>query len=141
MDWVLVEEEHNRGSGDPFVARTVMQAGDVVKYYQLGDTREVEVVGVYDRYRRHLHQCADIAESIVSEIEQKSAVLKTHLEDKKENEILRLPAVENLTNDVETFLYHAKLGFRELKDIFLYTHEKEFKPTTQYEHIATWADR
>lgn len=139
MNWVLVEEEHNRGSGDPFVARTTMQAGDIVKLYQLGKEREIAAVGVYDTYRRHLHQCSDIAKRLITEIEQKENILKTHLEERKNGDVLRLPAAHNLSNDVETFLYHAKLGFRDIKDIFQHTLDKKFKATTQYKHVASWA--
>ena len=141
MNWVLAEEEHNRGSADPFVARTTMQAGDIVELYQLGKEQEIAAIGVYDSYRRHLHQCSDIANRLVLEIETKGEVLKQHLAERKDGEILRLPAAENLTNDVETFLYHAKLGFREIKDVFLHTLNKGFRATTQFEHIANWSEK
>jgi len=141
MKWILTEEEHNRGSADPFVARTVMQAGGIVTLYELGEDREQGVVHVFNQLRRHLHQCDDIGRRLVSEINRKSEVLKKHLSEKGAQETLRLPAAENLTNDVETFLYHAKLAFRELKDLFLHTLSKPFKATTQYKHIANWAEK
>ncbi len=140
MKWILAEEEHNRGSADPFVARTVMQAGRIVPLYELGKDREQGVIHVFNQLRRHLHQCDDISRRLVSEINRKSDVLKQHLAENEAQGTLRLPAAENLTNDVETFLYHAKLSFRELKDVFLHTLGKSFKATTQYKHIADWAE-
>lgn len=141
MTWILAEEEHNRGSADPFVARTVMQASRIVPLYELGKYREQGVVHVFNQLRRHLHQCDDIGRRLVSEINRKSEVLKEHLAENEAQRILCLPAAENLTNDVETFLYHAKLSFRELKDLFLHTLSKPFKATTQYKHIADWAEK
>jgi hypothetical protein len=140
MKWILVEE-HNRGSVDPFVARTVMQAGRIVPLYGLGEVREQGVIYVFDQLRRHLHQCDDISRRLVSEINLKSDVLHERLAKNEAQEILRLPAAENLTNDVETFLYHAKLTFRELKDVFLHTLGKSFKATTRYKHIANWSEK
>ncbi len=140
MKWILAEEEHNRGSADPFVARTVMQAGRIVPLYELGKDREQGVVHVFNQLRRHLHQCDDIGRRLVSEINRKSAVLNEHLSENEAQGTLRLPAAENLTNDVETFLYHEKLAFRELKDLFFHTLSKRFNATTQYKHIADWAE-
>lgn len=141
MNWILAEEEHNRGSADPFVARTVMQAGRIVSLYELGKDREQGVVSVFNLLRRHLHQCDDIGRRLVSEINRKSEALQERLVENQPQGILRLPAAENLTNDVETFLYHAKLAFRELKVLFLHTLGKNFKATTQYKNIADWADK
>lgn len=141
MTWILAEEEHNRGSADPFVARTVMQAGQIVPLYELGKDREQGVVHVFNQLRRHLHQCDDIGKKLVSEINHKSEALREHLAENKAQGTLRLPAAENLTNDVETFLYHAKLAFRELKHLFLHTLGKSFKATTRYKHIADWAEK
>lgn len=141
MKWILAEEEHNRGSTDPFVARTVIQAGRIVPLYGLGKDKEQGVVHVFNQVRRHLHQCDDIGRRLVAEINRKSEVLKEHLAENKAQGPLRLPAAENLTNDVETFLYHAKLAFRELKDLFLHILNKPFKATTQYKHIADWAEK
>lgn len=141
MNWILVEDEHNRGSADPFVARTVMQAGGIVPLYELGKDKDQGVLHVVNQFCRHLHQCNDISRRLVSEINRKSDVLKEYLAEKKVAEPLRLPAAENLTNDVETFLYHAKLAFRELKGVFLYTLGKNFNATTQYKHIADWSEK
>lgn len=141
MKWILAEEEHNRGSADPFVARTVIQAGRIVSYYELGEDRERKVAHVFNQLRRHLHQCDDIGRRLVSEINRKSEALQERLSENELQGILHLPAAENLTNDVETFLYHAKLAFRELKALFLHTLGKRFKTTTQYKHIANWADK
>jgi hypothetical protein len=141
MSWVLVQEEHHRGSADPFVARTTLQAGYLAGYFQLGEEKEQGILGVFDRYRRHLHQCHDIAQRIVQEIEVNSQELKVVLANHRAGDVLRLPSVRNLTNDVETFLYHAKLAFRELKDLFLYTQDKGFKASTQYNHMADWSEK
>lgn len=139
MAWVLVEEEHFRGSSDPIVARTTMQAGNLVKLFGLTKEDEMRVIQVFDKFRRHLHQCDEIANRVIAEIEEKGAGLTKKLDDRKEGEVLRLPAVKNLTNDIETFLYHAKLALRELKVLFQYTQGKSFKATTQYDHIADWS--
>lgn len=72
MKWILTEEEHHRGSADPFVARTVMQAGRIVQLYELGEDREQGVIHVFNQLRRHLHQCDDIGRRLVSEINSKS---------------------------------------------------------------------
>jgi hypothetical protein len=141
MKWVLVEEEHYRGSSDPVVARTVMQAGQIVKFYELNEEKEQGVIHVLDQLRRHLHQCDDISRRLVYEINRKSDAVRGRLKQNNAQESLHLPAAENLTNDVETYLYHAKLVFRELKDVFLHTLGKGFKATTQYSHIADWSEK
>lgn len=141
MSWVLVEEEHHRGSADPFVARTTLQAGYLAGHFQLGEEKEQGILGVFDKYRRHLHQCHDIAQKIVLEIEVNSQELTGVLANHRSGDVLRLHSVRNLTNDVETFLYHAKLAFRELKDLLLYTQDKGFKASTKYSHIADWSEK
>ena len=68
------------------------------------------------KVRRHLHECDDIARRIVAEISEHSDALKAQLLDEREPaQPFRIPAGGNLTNDVETFLYHVKLALRELK--------------------------
>ena len=142
MAWVLAEEEHKRGSADPFVARTVVQAGRIVSPYALGIDKERSIMHVFDQVRRHLHECDDIARRIVAEILEHSDTLKAQLLDEREPaQPLRMPAVGNLTNDVETFLYHIKLALRELKGVFNPTLGKRFKETTQYKHIAEWSEK
>lgn len=111
MNWVLAQEEHHRGSADPYVSRTILQAGYLASYFQLGEEKEQGISSVFDKYRRHLHQCHDISQRIVDEIEAHSQALKVALANQRAGEPLRLPSVRNLTNDVETFLYHAKLAF------------------------------
>ena len=64
MAWILAEEEHMRGSTDPFVARTVLQAGRIVPLYELGEDNEQSIMLVLDKLRRHLHECDDIAQRI-----------------------------------------------------------------------------
>lgn len=141
MNWVIAEEEHNRGSSDPVVARTVMQAGQIVKFYDLNEEKEQGVVHVFNQLRRHLHQCDDIGRRLVFEINKKSDVLHERLKQNNAQKTLHLPSADNLTNDVETYLCHAKLSFRELKDIFSHTLDKSFKATTQYSHIADWSEK
>lgn len=141
MNWVLIQEEHHRGSVDPYVARTTMQAGYLASHFQLGEEKERGILSVFDKYRRHLHQCHDISQRIVQEIEGHSETLKASLENQEAGAALRLPSVRNLTNDVETFLYHAKLAFRELKGLFLFTQDKKFGTKTQYNHIADWSEK
>ena len=141
MNWVLVQEEHHRGSVDPYVARTIMQAAYLASHFQLGQEKDKGISSVFDKYRRHLHQCHDISQRIIQEIEGHSQALNTSLKNRQTSEVLRLPSVRNLTNDVETFLYHAKLAFRELKGLFLFTQDKKFRTTTQYNHIADWSEK
>ena len=129
MAWILSEEEHKRGSADPFVARTVLQAGRIVPQYELGKDKEQSIMHVFDQVRRHLHECDDIAQRIVAEILENSDALKAQLAEREPAQLLRMPAVGNLTNDVETFLYHVKLALRELKDVFNPTLGKSFKET------------
>ena len=114
MAWVLAEEEHKRGSADPFVARTVLQAGRIVSLYELEEDKVQSIMHVFDQVRRHLHECDDIARRIVAEILEHSDALKAQLGERDPAQPLRIPAVGNLTNDVETFLYHIKLALREL---------------------------
>ncbi len=141
MKWVLVEDEHHRGSADPYVSRTILQAEYLTRYFQLDEKKEQGICSVFNEYRRHLHQCHDIAQRVIQEIEVKSQELKTTLANRSTEDILQLPSVRNLTNDVENFLYHAKLAFRELKDLFLYTQDKDFNEKTRYSHIAEWSEK
>lgn len=141
MAWILVDEEHQRGSADPFVARTVLQAGRIVPLYELRKDKEQLIIHVFDQLRRHLHQCDDIAQRIVADISDSSNGLRAQLAGHTPVQPLRMPAVRNLTNDVETFLYHAKLALRELKVVFDPTLGKGFKETTQYMHIADWSEK
>ncbi len=141
MAWILAEEEHKRGSADPFVARTVLQAGRIVPLYELGEDREQSIIHVFDQVRRHLHECDDIARRVVTEILESSNALRAQLAESEPAQPFRIPAVGNLTNDIETFLYHVKLALRELKGIFSPTLGKSFKETTQYKHIAEWSEK
>lgn len=141
MRWWLAEEEHGRGTSDPIVARTVLQARKLIGLYELTEKNSQGAVSVFNNVRRHLHQCDDIAKELVRDIKEKSEQLPQSLERGQETAVIRLPAASNLTNSVETYLYHAKLVFRELKGVFKYTLGKGFKPTTQYNHIADWSQK
>lgn len=139
MNWVLVEEEHHRGTADPYVARTIFQTGDLCELFQLETTEKQGILGVFSRYGRHLHQCDEISKRITAEINKHSERLKIS-DNARDEKIFRVPSVKNLTSDIETFLYHAKLAFRELKGLFRFTQGKTFKSTTQYNHIADWSE-
>jgi hypothetical protein len=141
MSWILADEEHRRGSADPFVARTVLQATRIIPLYELGTDNETAIMRVLNNVRRHLHQCDDVSQRIVTEISEGTDTLKAQLANRDPVQPLRMPAVGNLTNDVETFLYHTKLALRELKEIFGPTLGKRFKETTQYTHIADWSEK
>ncbi len=140
MNWVLVEEEHHRGSADPYMARTIIQAGDLCELFELGTEEKQGILDVFHRYRRHLHQCDEISQRTIAQINKHSEELKISANARNEK-VVRLPSVRNLTNDIETFLYHAKLAFRELKGLFRFTQGKKFRSTTQYDHIADWSER
>lgn len=141
MNWILQDEEHHRGSADPYVARTTIQAGYLSKFFELGEEREQGIIGVFDRYRRHLHQCDEISQRVIGQINEHSTALKNSSANTRNDKVFRLPSVRNLTNDIETFLFHAKLAFRELKDLFQFTQDKKFKETTRFVNIANWSTK
>ena len=118
-----------------------MQAGKLVPLYELGDKKEAEIYSAVGSIRRHLHQCDDVARRVLDEIDLGDSEIKAHLETREEEAPLRLPAVSNLTNDIETFLYHAKLVLRDTKRLFPAILDKQFRETTQYSHIADWSSR
>ena len=140
MNWVLIEDEHNRGTADPYVARTILQASELCELFELGTEEKQGIVGVFQKYRRHLHQCDEISQRIIVQMNNYSDELKISAQPRDE-EILRLPSVRNLTSDIETFLYHAKLAFRELKGLFQFTQGKKFSSTTRYNHVADWSKK
>ena len=139
MNWILVEEEHHRGTADPYLARTIIQAGDLCELFELGSEEKQGILSVFNLYRRHLHQCDEISQRIIVQITEHSEALKKSVKARNE-ETFELSSVRNLTNDIETFLFHAKLAFRELKRLFQFTQDKKFKSTTRYEHIADWSE-
>ena len=141
MNWVLQEEEHHRGSADPYVARTTIQAGYLSAYFELGEDKEQGIIGVFDRFRRHLHQCEEISRRVIAQITEHSEALRHSSLNTRNDEVFKLPSVRNLTNDLETFLFHTKLAFRELKDLFRFTQDKKFKQTTRYVNIANWSKK
>ena len=139
MRWVLANDEHGKGSSDLIVARTIIQAGKLASLYELKEEDNLRIAGIYNEVRRHLHQCDNLSKDIVREVNDKYEQLRAEGGATYGDGVIRLPAVNNLTNNVETYLYHAKLVFRELKGIFEPTLGKSFKPSTQYEHIADWS--
>lgn len=140
MNWVLIEDEHNRGTADPYVARTIFQTGDLCELFELGTEEKQRIVGVFNLYRRHLHQCDEISKRIIAQINKHSERLKVSV-NAGDEKMFRLPSVKNLTNDIETFLYHAKLAFRELKGLFQFTQGKTFSSRTRYNQIADWSEK
>ena len=44
MNWVIAKDEHNCGSTDPIVARTVIQAGKIVPLYEFSHDKEQAIV-------------------------------------------------------------------------------------------------
>lgn len=141
MRWVLANDEHGKGSSDPIVARTVIQAGKLAALYELKEEDSLRIAGIYNEIRRHLHQCDNISKDIVREINNKYEQLRLEGGATYGDGVIHLPAANNLTNNVETYLYHAKLILRELKGVFEPTLGKSFKPLTQYKHIADWSDK
>lgn len=139
MRWVFANDEHGKGSSDPIVARTIIQAEKLAALYELKEEDCLRIAGIYNEVRRHLHQCDNISKDIVGEINDKYGQLRFEGGAANGDGAIHLPAASNLTNNVETYLYHAKLVFRELKGVFEPTLGKNFKPSTQYEHIADWS--
>ena len=140
MNWVLVEEEHHRGTADPYVARTIIQAGDLCELFELGTKEKQGILSVFNLYRSHLHQCDEISQRIIVQITEHSEALKNSAKTRNKK-VFELPSVRNLSNDIKTFLYHGKLAFRELKGLFRFTQGKQFRSTTQYDHIADWSKK
>lgn len=141
MSWIIADDEHSKGSSDPVVARTIIQAGKLVAPYELNEGKNIRITSIYNEVRRHLHECDDISQRIMRETTEIYEQVRSSLSQYQGNSTIRLPAVSNLTNSVETYLYHAKLVFRELKDVFKPILGKEFNPSTQYVHIGDWSEK
>ena len=109
----------DRGTATPCVARTMPQTRELAQAFLLDEkTSQVLMERSYE-VMRHLIGCVDIGERIRAEVrEGRRRIAAGEVKIQAGGQVAELPSLGALQNDVEMFLYNAKLALRDTGGLF-----------------------
>jgi hypothetical protein len=127
------------GTSNPIVARTSIQIRELMQPYGLGEEKEAVIFGTFfTEVRPRLIRCMEISNRIFDEVENIiGEINKNGLQMQSQGNVVHLPHVTQLTEDVETFLYNSKSALRDVAKIFFPLFGKEFDHC-KYNEISDW---
>ena len=128
----------DRGTATPCVARTVPQTHALAQAFFLDETTKQVVMEFSYEVMRHLIDCADIGERIRSEVrEGRRRIAAGEVKIQAGGQVAELPSLGALQNDVETFLYKAKLVLRDTGGLFKPLLDQHFEH--RYHRARAWS--
>jgi len=130
----------NYGSSTPAVARTVMQASELMQAFPISDEIRSEVNAALFEVQRQLIRCVQVWEQVRDSVaEAKDSVVAKELEVQAGGRSVTLPGVPDLENQAESFLQSAKLAIRDAARILTPFFGVSFEH--RFDRILSWAHR
>lgn len=136
----IMKKISDYGTSNPIVARTSIQAKDLMQPYDLGKEKEDAIFEIYlNEVQPRLIRCMEMSNKICDEVKNNiEEMQKNGLKTQSQGQVLHLPHVTQLTENVEVFLYNSKSVLRDLARIFLPLFGKKFDHS-RYNEISDWA--
>lgn len=136
----VIKKISDYGVENPIVARTTIQATEVVQFLRLEKTKRDRVLEIYMRcIQPRLLRCMEISNALEKEVNGIKAELDTELAEKPTNQnAIVLPQVTKLEEYIESYLYNAKSALRDLALVFEPIFGKKFSGS-RYDEIRKWA--
>lgn len=131
-----IKQLSNVGTSNPITARLSIQTSELIKLFPLTDKQKEDIFGLLGmEVNERLVTCNKIYSQLQ---EQLIMVNQTNKDEYFRGNVVRTPAVMDLRNLCENFLYQAKSILRDLLGIFNIFYSKEFsKP--QFDLAYKWA--
>ncbi|KAF0209030.1 MAG: hypothetical protein FD171_671 [Actinobacteria bacterium] len=130
----------SKGSSSPYVARTMIQTGELLAPFGLEDPMRDAVMQVSHDLMIRLVACQNRAEHVTTGVDDGKRQLLEHGVDIQGNGlIVTLPCVLDLQANVEDFLHSAKQALRETGRLFEPFYDKRFDH--RFQRIRSWAKR
>jgi hypothetical protein len=131
-----IKQLSNVGTSNPITARLSIQTSELIKLFPLTDKQKEDIFGLLGmEVNERLVTCYKIYSQLQ---EQLIKVNQTNKDAYFRGNVVRTPAVMDLRNLCENFLYQAKSILRDLLGIFNIFYNKEFsKP--QFDLAYKWA--
>lgn len=137
----VIKKVSDYGVDNPIVARTMIQAKEVVQFLRLDKEKRDRVLGIYMKcIQPRLLRCMEIANALEKEIDKIKAELGVAAASAQTvHSATILPQVTKLDEYVESYLYNAKSALRDLALIFEPIFGKKFSGS-RYDEIKKWAE-
>ena len=118
----------SRGSATPCVARTIPQTSNLVQAFPLPEEKRKAIIEISHEVMLRLIACLDQADYIVAQVEAgKKELLEKGVVFNEGGTATQLPAVVDLRQHVELFLYAAKGALRDIGALFVVFYDRRFK--------------
>lgn len=129
------------GTATPVVARTTVQVMQVLDVYGLGKEEKERIYSIYiELVRPKLIRCMEIVNKLDAAIEKINAdIQKNGPKTQSHGRVVELPHIEQLKEDVESYLYNAKSALRDIALILEPILGKRFN-NSRYDKILTWSE-
>ena len=109
----------DRGTATPCVARTMPQTRELARAFLFDEKTSEVLMDLSYEVMRHLIGCLDIGERIRTEVKEGRRRIATgDVKIQAGGQVAELPSLGALQNDVEMFLYNAKLALRDTGGLF-----------------------
>jgi len=116
------------------------QTSELARAFFLDEETSEVLMKLSYEVMRHLIGCADIGERIRAEVrEGRRRIAAGEVRIQAGGHVAELPSVGALQNDVEMFLYHAKLALRDTGGLFAALHDERFDH--RYHKARSWSAR
>ena len=108
--------------------------------FGLGKEKEDAIFEIYfNEVQTRLIRCMEMSNKICDEIKNNIDEMKKNgLQTQSQGQVLHLPHVTQLTENVEVFLYNSKSALRDIAKIFMPLFGKKFDHS-RYNEISDWA--
>lgn len=135
MDFELIKMS-DVGTSNPIVARLSIQTNELIRLFPLTDKQKNDVNGLLGMdICERLISCYKIFTKLQDELEK---VNQTNKDEYFKGNAVYTPAVMDLRNMCENFLYQSKSTLRDLLGIFKIFFNKDFSKA-RYDMVYEWA--
>jgi hypothetical protein len=135
----VIQPMFSRGTSTPCVARTTVQTQQLLGMVPFDQKTKDAIFEVGFRVMKRLIVLEDIREQLGAQVGAATeSIAKNGIPLQAGGQAADVPAVVDLDQDAERFLYDAKLALRDIAGLFLPLHGKEFNH--KYQQVRAWAE-
>ena len=137
-----IKKVSDHGTSNPIVARLAVQTSEVIRFFSLPKEKQDGVLEIYiNMVKPRLLQCMEVRDKITKENEAiKRRINANEIRIQSDGRVVEVPQISRLTEQVETYLYNAKSGLRDLALVFEPLFGVRFDHS-RYNEIRQWFDK
>ena len=133
-----IQKAFGKGTATPCVARTLLQAGDLLNAFTRDERLKQDVLQISYEVMEHQLACLEVVEIVVPQITAGINRLNAGLGMETKGLAISLPSVPNIKKLVERFLHSAKLSLRDTGGLFDAFYGKTFQH--HFHKAREWAE-